>query len=157
MLRVPIHKCWKRRNADRAIQFKFTNWVSDCCLTPNKKFFNYVMVRTSYIWLDDDDVCFVLDQHLSWIFIVLTHWNNSQQVDMSLISWNNSQQVARHVTNLMKQQSAGRHVTNLMKQQSAGRHVTNLMKQSAGRHVTNLMKQQSAGRHVANLMKQVSR
>jgi hypothetical protein len=41
-------------------------------------------VRTSYIRWDDNDVCFVLDQHAlcSWIFIVLAHWNNSPGVDM---------------------------------------------------------------------------
>ena len=36
-----------------------------------------------YQW-DDDEVRFVLDR--SWIFIVLAHWNNSLQVDMSLHS-----------------------------------------------------------------------
>jgi hypothetical protein len=35
---------------------------------------------------DDDDVCFVLHQHLCWIFIVLPHENNSLRVDMSLKS-----------------------------------------------------------------------
>jgi len=30
----------------------------------NERFFSYIMARTSYIqWNDDDDVCFVLDQH----------------------------------------------------------------------------------------------
>jgi hypothetical protein len=37
-------------------------------------FFNYIMVRRSYIQWDDNDVCFVLDQHA--IFIVLANWNN---------------------------------------------------------------------------------
>ena len=32
-------------------------WVSDCCLTPNDQFFNYI------IQWNDDEVCFVLDQH----------------------------------------------------------------------------------------------
>jgi len=27
------------------------------------QFFSYIMVRTSYIQWDDNDVCFVLDQH----------------------------------------------------------------------------------------------
>jgi hypothetical protein len=31
---------------------------------------------------DDNDVCFVLHQHLCWIFIVLPHGNNSLSVDM---------------------------------------------------------------------------
>ena len=32
----------------------------------------------------DDDIHFVLNQQLSWNFIVLSHWNNSPLVDMSL-------------------------------------------------------------------------
>jgi len=45
--------------------FTKSDWVSDCCLTPNEKFFSYIMAGTSYIlWEDDDDgVLFVLDQH----------------------------------------------------------------------------------------------
>ena len=35
-------------------------------------------------WWDDNDVRFVLDQTLSWIFIVLAHWTNSSRIDMSL-------------------------------------------------------------------------
>jgi hypothetical protein len=42
-------------------------------------------------WWDDDRVHFVLNQQLSWIFILITHWNNSLQVDMLLhletLSW----------------------------------------------------------------------
>ena len=34
-----------------------------CSLKPSEQFFSYIMWRTSYIWWDDDDVCFVLDQH----------------------------------------------------------------------------------------------
>ena len=37
------------------------NKVSDCCLTPNKQFFSYIMAKTSYIRWDDNDVNFVLD------------------------------------------------------------------------------------------------
>jgi len=36
--------------------------VSDCYLTPNEQFFSYIMVKTSYIRWDDDEVCFILDQ-----------------------------------------------------------------------------------------------
>ena len=32
---------------------------------------------------DDDEVRFVLDQHTELDFIVLAHWNNSPQVEMS--------------------------------------------------------------------------
>ena len=56
--------------------------MSGCCLTPSEQLFSHIMARTSYIWWDDDDVCFVLDQyaHLDF-FLVLAHWNNSQWVD----------------------------------------------------------------------------
>ena len=38
--------------------------VSDCCLTPNNRYFSYIMARISYIpWDDNDDVHFLLDQH----------------------------------------------------------------------------------------------
>jgi len=37
--------------------------MSNCCLTPNEQFFIYIMVRTSCIRCDDNDVCFILDQH----------------------------------------------------------------------------------------------
>ena len=52
-------------------------WVSDCCLMPIQQFFSYIMVRTN-----DDEVRFYTNT-LSWIFIVLSHWNNSLWVDMS--------------------------------------------------------------------------
>jgi hypothetical protein len=45
--------------------------VSDCCSTPIQQFFSYIMARTS---------------KMSWIYIVLSHWNNSPRVDMSLHS-----------------------------------------------------------------------
>ena len=61
-------------------------WMSDCCLT-----------RIRYFWRDVDEVRFVLDHHghhankLSWIFIVLAHWNNSLRVYMLIhsdtLSW----------------------------------------------------------------------
>ena len=38
-------------------------------------------------WWNDDDVRFALDKHaISWIFIVVVHWNNSPRIDMSLLS-----------------------------------------------------------------------
>ena len=61
-------------------------WVSDCCLTPtqqgvscimvNKLIFHEMMMR-SILYLSDT---------LSWIFIVIAHWNNSPRIDMSNIS-----------------------------------------------------------------------
>ena len=41
--------------------------------------------KVNFQW-DDDEVCPVLDQLLSWIYIVLAHWNNSPQADMLLHS-----------------------------------------------------------------------
>ena len=35
--------------------------LSDCCLMSNEQFFSYIMVRTSYIPWDDNNVQFVLD------------------------------------------------------------------------------------------------
>ena len=38
--------------------------------------------QVNFQW-DDNEVCFVLDQHtLSWIFIVISHWNNSPRISM---------------------------------------------------------------------------
>jgi hypothetical protein len=53
---------------------------------PNEQFFSHIMVRPSYIQWNDDDICFVLDQHADLDFY-------------SAIS--------------LKQQSAGRHVAPL--------------------------------------------
>ena len=50
--------------------------MSECRLTPNKQFVSYVMARTSCIQCNYDDVLFVLDQTLYWIFIFLAQWNN---------------------------------------------------------------------------------
>jgi hypothetical protein len=36
--------------------------MSDYCKTTNEQFFSYVLVKTSYIIWDDDDVHFVLDK-----------------------------------------------------------------------------------------------
>ena len=54
--------------------------------TSTQQFFSYIMARTSCFCWNDDDVRFVLEQQVSWIFIVLDHWNNSPWVDMSLYS-----------------------------------------------------------------------
>jgi hypothetical protein len=37
-------------------------WVNDCCLTLSEQFVSYVIVKTSYIQWNDDDVHFILDQ-----------------------------------------------------------------------------------------------
>jgi hypothetical protein len=42
-----------------------SEWVSEwliVVLTPNDQFFSYIMARTSSVQLDNNDVCFVLDQ-----------------------------------------------------------------------------------------------
>jgi len=64
-------------------------WVGDYCLTPNEQFFSYIMARTSYFlmrWRWWGPLCTHDTNTLSWIFIVLAHWNNSPRVDMSLHS-----------------------------------------------------------------------
>jgi len=70
---------------------KVNAWVSDCGLMPSEKFFSYIMARTSYIQWEDNDACFVLNQHTGLYFVMLAHWNNSLRVDMSLhsdtLSW----------------------------------------------------------------------
>jgi hypothetical protein len=48
----PKEKVWKNKQ-----------WASDCCLMLNEQYFNYIIVRTSHIWQDDNDVHFMLDQH----------------------------------------------------------------------------------------------
>jgi hypothetical protein len=54
---------------------------------PIQQFFSYIMVRTSYFqWDDDDEVCFVLDQHTELDF---------------------------YSASSLKQQSEGRHVAPL--------------------------------------------
>ena len=35
---------------------------------------------------DDDDIHFVLDQHVNWIVLVPDYWSDPQQIDMSLRS-----------------------------------------------------------------------
>jgi hypothetical protein len=44
-------------------EITFNEWVIGCCLLPIDQFFSYIMARTNYIQLDDNDVGFVLDQH----------------------------------------------------------------------------------------------
>jgi hypothetical protein len=43
--------------------FLISFWVSNCCLKQNEQFFRYFMARTCYIQYEDNNVCFVLDQH----------------------------------------------------------------------------------------------
>jgi len=38
--------------------------VSDCCLMPSEQFFSYILERTIHFWWYDDDVHFVLYQHV---------------------------------------------------------------------------------------------
>jgi hypothetical protein len=33
-----------------------------CCLAPSKHFVSNIIARTSYIWWDDDYICFVVDK-----------------------------------------------------------------------------------------------
>ena len=70
--------------------YKLVEWMSYCCFMMMPKFshfFSFFMTKTSYIQWNDGDVHFVLDQHtVSWIFIVLAHWKNNIQVNISLNS-----------------------------------------------------------------------
>lgn len=45
----------------------------------------YIIKRTSSFWWNNDNACIILDQFV-WVFIVLPHWSNISQVDMSLHS-----------------------------------------------------------------------
>ena len=54
------------------LPFLSFEWVINCCKTPNEQFFSNFMVRTSYIWWDENDVCFVLDQYANFIVFSLT-------------------------------------------------------------------------------------
>jgi ribosomal protein S19E (S16A) len=133
--------------------------VSDCCLTTNEEFFSYNVARTSYIWWNDNDVCFVLDQ--------------PTLLDFDSAGWLKQQPTGRLVATLdsagwLKQQPTGRFVATLdsagwLKQQPTGRHVATLdsagwlKQQPTGRHVATLdsagwLKQQPTGRHVATLV-----
>jgi len=55
---IGIKICFKDKVC--CLKYSTTTPVSNCCLIPNKQFLSYIMARTSYIWWDDDDVCFVL-------------------------------------------------------------------------------------------------
>ena len=67
-------------NSKWALKLDTAKWV---IVTPNEPFVSNIMVRTSYIWWEGDDVCFVLYQHA----YLLAPWNNSPHIDMSLHSW----------------------------------------------------------------------
>ena len=61
-----------------------SEWVNDFCLTPSEHFFSHIMARTRYLsmwWgycpLYTPRPCLIS------ILLVLDHWNNSPQVDMS--------------------------------------------------------------------------
>jgi hypothetical protein len=47
-------------------------------------FFSYIMVRTSYIWWDDNGFRFLLDQHASLGFYSAISLSNSPRADISL-------------------------------------------------------------------------
>jgi hypothetical protein len=42
--------------------------------------------QVNFKW-DDDEVCFVVDQHGYLDFIMLAHWNNSTQIDIVALLW----------------------------------------------------------------------
>jgi hypothetical protein len=59
---------WSKHTNKRTVRnflfflFYIIEWVSDCHLTPSEPFFSYVIVRTSYLWDNDDGVHLVLYQ-----------------------------------------------------------------------------------------------
>jgi len=37
-----------------------------------------------HLWWDNDDIiCFVIEPHAEFFFIVMAHWNNSSKIDTS--------------------------------------------------------------------------
>jgi hypothetical protein len=80
------------RNTSEWLLFNATSTMSDCCLIfqlydgENKLIINEVMMRSALYY----------SNMLSWIFIVLAHWNNSPRIDMSpyldTLSWFRSNQ-----------------------------------------------------------------
>jgi hypothetical protein len=67
---------------NRVWTHKDTVSESDCCLTPSEQFCSYIMAGTFDLMLMMSALYFT--NKLSWILIVLVHWNNSPQVDMLL-------------------------------------------------------------------------
>jgi hypothetical protein len=51
-----------------------SEWVNDCCLTPSEQLFCYIMTMMMKMFT------LYLTNTISWIFIVLAHWNNIPQV-----------------------------------------------------------------------------
>jgi hypothetical protein len=58
-------------------------WVGDFCLIPAQQF-SAISWReqVNFKW-DDDEVRFHKTNTLTWIFIVLAHWNNSPRINVS--------------------------------------------------------------------------
>ena len=83
--KVKLHLCVFKKLLSELI---YKIWASDSCFNAKWSIssYMYIMVRTSYIWWDDNDVNFVLDQH------VLLDFNTASS---------------------LKQQYADRHVTPL--------------------------------------------
>jgi hypothetical protein len=68
----------KFSRSEECCLFFFDLWIlitplvssNSSCLTPSQQFFCYIIVRTIYIEWFYDDIRFVLEQKLNWIFIV---------------------------------------------------------------------------------------
>jgi len=59
----------------------------DCCSMSVEQFFSYITMRISYFLKEMVMISvFVLDQHIELNFLLLTLWNNSPQLDISLQS-----------------------------------------------------------------------
>ena len=61
-----------------------SKWVSDWCLTPKQLFFSYIMARTSYNHIIMMMSALYMTCTLKLDLLVLAHWNNNPQIDISL-------------------------------------------------------------------------
>ena len=71
---------WKDKSSDCCL-----NWASVCCSTPSEQFIRYITTRTSYILTRWRRPLYTRPIWC-WIFILLSQWNKSLQVNMSLHS-----------------------------------------------------------------------
>jgi hypothetical protein len=60
----------KQMFSSKIFTYLLREWVSDCCLMPTQQFFSAIswQEQVNFQW-DDDDICFVLDQHAELGFL----------------------------------------------------------------------------------------
>ena len=60
--------------------------ASDCCLTPNQQYLSYIKLHFKEMMMMM--AALYVTNTLSWIAIVLAHWNNRSRVEMSdILYW----------------------------------------------------------------------